>query len=274
VADDGVDDADRTRVDAARLKQGSRPAHWQERAQLALLPSGHSIRGKAVELLQEYFALTDIPGHVSYILIAISYGLTNIFWLRVTACIGLFLEIAYFWLTSDQMYTGIGWNLVFIAINVYQLFWLIHYRFSLRLPEAEAASLRQAFAGLDDAQIGRLLKAGAWRDLQPGDHLTEQDEKVPELYFLCSGRMEVLLGGRLIAHLSAGNFIGEVAFITGGPASATVIASEGCRVVAFDKPRLGAICAGDEQVGATIFRLLGDDLARKMVKVSERAAAL
>lgn len=190
------------------------------------------------------------------------------------ACIGLFFEIAYFWLTSEQMYTGIGWNIVFIVINLYQLFWLMHYRFSLRLPEAEAVSLRQAFHGLDDAQIGRLLKAGTWRSLQPGERLTEQGEKVSELYLLCSGRMEVFLGGRLIAHLAAGNFIGEVAFITGGPASATVTATENCRVVAFDKPRLGAICAGDEQVGATIFRLLGDDLARKMVKVSERAASL
>jgi hypothetical protein len=227
-----------------------------------------------MELLSHYLAPSDIPGHISYILIAVSYGLTNIFWLRVTACIGLFLEIAYFWLTSDQMYTGIGWNLVFIAINLYQLFWLIHYRFSLRLPAAEAESLRTAFSGLDDAQIGRLLKAGNWRDLAPGDRLTEQGEKVGELYFLSRGRMEVFLGGRLIAHLSSGNFIGEVAFITGAPASATVVASEPSRIVAFEKARLGTICAGDEQVGATIFRLLGDDLARKMVKVSERAASL
>ena len=33
------------------------------------------------------FSLSNLPGHVSYFLIAISYWLTDIFWLRVVAVI-------------------------------------------------------------------------------------------------------------------------------------------------------------------------------------------
>src|SRR6185503_16319868 len=42
------------------------------------------------------FSLNNWPGHLSYVLIAISYWLTDIFWLRVTAVVGLSLEILYF----------------------------------------------------------------------------------------------------------------------------------------------------------------------------------
>ena len=61
------------------------------------------------------FSLSNWPGHLSYLLIAISYWLTDIFWLRVVAVIGLSLEILYFWHSGGDMRTGIGWDLIFIA---------------------------------------------------------------------------------------------------------------------------------------------------------------
>jgi hypothetical protein len=36
---------------------------------------------------------SDVPGHVSYVLIALSYWMTNVFWLRVIAVVGLVFEI-------------------------------------------------------------------------------------------------------------------------------------------------------------------------------------
>ena len=48
-------------------------------------------------------------------LIAISYWLTDMFWLRAVAVIGLSLEILYFWLSGGDLRTGIGWDLIFIS---------------------------------------------------------------------------------------------------------------------------------------------------------------
>ena len=62
------------------------------------------------------------PGHLSYVLISISYWLTNMFWLRAFAVVGLSLEILYFWLSGGDLRAGIGWDLVFITINLYQLY--------------------------------------------------------------------------------------------------------------------------------------------------------
>jgi hypothetical protein len=38
---------------------------------------------------------SDVPGHVSYVLIALSYWMTNVFWVRVIAVVGLVFEILY-----------------------------------------------------------------------------------------------------------------------------------------------------------------------------------
>src|SRR5262245_63651368 len=107
--------------------------------------------------LSTLFSLNNWPGHLSYILIAISYWLTDIFWLRVVAVVGLSFEILYFLMSGGDLRTGIGWDLVFILINLYQLYRLVRDRLSFRLPVKERALLRKALVGLDDAQIARLL---------------------------------------------------------------------------------------------------------------------
>jgi hypothetical protein len=92
------------------------------------------------------FSFNNWFGHFSYLLIAISYWLTDIFWLRLVAVVGLSFEILYFWHSGGDLRTGIGWDLIFIIINAYQLYRLLRDRLSLRLPEADRDLLRSASA--------------------------------------------------------------------------------------------------------------------------------
>ena len=107
--------------------------------------------------------------------------------------------------------------------------------------------LRQSFSGLDDAQIARLLKAADWRDAQPGEMLTKQDHAVDSLFFLCSGRASVEVNGSFETYLEKGSFIGEIAYLTGNLATATVVIDEPSRVLAFSKMRMAKITSRDSQ---------------------------
>jgi CRP-like cAMP-binding protein len=220
--------------------------------------------------MDNYFTLTDLPGHLSYIVIAISYFLTNVFWLRVAAVVGLFLEILYFRLSGLNLQTGLAWDATFILINLYQLIWLVRERINARLPEKEADMLRQSFAGLDDAQIARMLKAADWKDYAPGDVLTRQDAPVDALYFLCTGRAIVEINGTFAAYLERGSFIGEIAYLTGNPATAKVTIDEPSRVLAFSKMRMAKVMAKDSQISGILYQLLGRDLAQKMRRANTR----
>jgi Cyclic nucleotide-binding domain len=217
--------------------------------------------------LETIFSLNNLPGHLSYVLIAVSYWLTDIFWLRLVAVVGLALEMLYFWLSGGDLRTGIGWGLIFILINLYQIYRLVKDRLSLRLPEADRELLRSVFTGLDDAQIARLLAAGEFCDVADGVALAEENQALNRLFFICAGRVRVTIADRQVSHLERGTFVGEVAFLTERPATATVIAEGAVRALVFERRKLSQFFHKEAEVAGLIYQLLGRDLAHK-IKVS------
>jgi CRP-like cAMP-binding protein len=220
--------------------------------------------------MESYFNAVDLPEHLAYIIIAISYFLTNIYWLRVAAVIGLSLEIIYFRLTGLGTTTGLPWDVVLILINLYELFWLTREKLLARLPDADAAMLRNAFGGLDDAQIAKLLKAAEWKTYKPGDVLTRQDAPVDALYYVCTGRANVDVDGKSVAYLESGSFVGEIAYLTGNVATARVTIVEEARTLVFSKMGMAKVMASDRQISGIMYQLLGRDLAAKMRRANTR----
>jgi Cyclic nucleotide-binding domain len=186
----------------------------------------------------ELFALSNLPGLLACVLLAFSYYMTSIYWLRVLTVLGLFLLILYFRLAAGSFGLSVVWAGLFILINLYQLFWLVRNRVSLNLPEEDAPLLREALSGLDDGQIARLLKAAEWKTFSAGDVLTRQDAPLDSLFYLLSGRASVAVNSSLITHLEKGSFIGEIAYLTGNPATATVTIEEPSRALAFNRVRM------------------------------------
>jgi hypothetical protein len=207
----------------------------------------------------------DAAGHVSYLIIAISYWLTNIYWLRVTAVIGLCFEIAYFVLVSGgALYTGIGWDAIFIAINLFHLLRLTRERMRARLAADDRDLLRALFDGLDDAQIGMLLNSASWHKAPEGEQLTVEGAPVPALMLIAAGQVSVEVGDQIVARMGPGSFIGEMAFLTGGDASETVTATHPTRMMKLEQSRLKTLLVIDSQIAAVLHRLLGADLAQKL----------
>lgn len=222
--------------------------------------------------LDGVFGWHDAFGHLSYVLIAVSYYLTRMLWLRILAVIGLAFEILYFHFSGGELNAGIAWNVTFIAINLYQLWRLVEDGRSMRRAPDRALLRSCTRATFDDAQLGRLLRKGAWRDLAPGTVLTREGQTVRELSLLCGGHAVVHVGGTVVARLGPGDFIGEISFLSGDPACATVITDAPSRILAFDQEELRKLIARDEQVAAAIHCCVGRDLAGKLRRGGARAS--
>ena len=220
--------------------------------------------------MESLFSPYDLTEHLSYLVIAVSYFLTNMFWLRTAAVIGLALEILYFTLTRQSLTAGLPWDVVFILINFYELALLLRERALAKLPAADAPLLRRAFDGLDDAQIAKLLRAADWRDVTAGEVITRQDAPVEALYFILSGHAKVEVEGQNVAQLEHGTFIGEIAYLTGNAASARVVMEEAGRLLAFSRVRVAKVTAGDKQISGILYQVLGRDLAQKMRQANTR----
>jgi CRP-like cAMP-binding protein len=79
--------------------------------------------------------------------------------------------------------------------------------------------------------------------------------------------VKVTIAGREVSQLGKGNFVGEVAFLTEKPATATVIDETGIRALVFARDDLSDFFRRDADVAGLIYQLLGRELAQK-IKVS------
>ena len=159
---------------------------------------------------------------------------------------------------------------LFLGFNFYQIASIVRERINARLPEKDARLLRQSFEGLNDGQIAHLLKAAEWQNFETGAILTRQDAPLDALYFLCTGRAAVEINGAFVTHLERGSFIGEIAYLTGNPATARVTIEEPSRILVFSKMRMAKVMAKDSEVSGILYQLLGRDLAMKMRRANTR----
>jgi len=215
----------------------------------------------------------DVPGHASYLLIAISYWLTSIFWLRVMAVFGLALEILYFRMSGGAMHTGIGWDVVFIAINLFQIYRLIAEHLRLRHMHELHLLSQGAFCRLSRKQLARLVTAGTWRTFDPGTQITREGEPVREMMLICDGQVVVEAQGQAIARLHGGSLVGELAFVSGNPASATVTVEQSTRALALDMDQLRKLVDSEDLVAAAIDSIVGRDLAAKLTEETKLRSA-
>ena len=93
-------------------------------------------------------------------------------------------------------------------------------------------------------------------DVPSGRTLTKQGEPGREFVVIVSGTAEVTKDGRRVNMLGAGDFLGEIALLSGGPRTATVHHRLGCRparaelTVVRAADQRGAVAAGERRQGA------------------------
>lgn len=207
----------------------------------------------------------DWAGAFCYTILAASYLVTSMMWLRALAIVALAMEALYFVFASDEpLWVGIFWNAIFVLINVVQYWRLLHERLAARLSPEEITLHQGPFAGFTRHGFHKLLRVGSWRDLPIGTCLTSENEPVPELLVVGSGVARVLVGGNEVALLQPGALIGEMSMVMQTNATATVIAATPCRVFALNKAALAELCQGDSTMQAALNGVIGLDLARKL----------
>ena len=110
------------------------------------------------------------------------------------------------------------------------------------------------FAGLNRSEIDALLNSSVRVVARPGDYLIRRGLKESHLYFILSGVVEVLdEGGRVLTPLGKGDFLGEIALLTGANRSADAVARETCECLLISARTLeGMLKTAPELYGKTM----------------------
>ena len=224
-------------------------------------------------MLDQSHLLTHLP----YALLVTSMLMNDMGWLRAIAIAAGIIRIinrAFFEIDPIIVF----WEVIFVAVNVVQLAILWYYASRHRFSEDVQRFATIMPAVIDRRTIRRLLRLARLRHAPEGQKLTEEGRAVTDLVFIADGVMQIERAGRIVAVCGTGDFVGEMSFVTGAPASATAIAAKPMRYLAFEQARLRAAIEADNDLRQALDASLNHNLVGKLAKANaahpERIASI
>ena len=207
----------------------------------------------------------DIVGHTSFLLTALSFYVRDMMVLRALAVVSGVVGIAYnYWLPAGPLWLVIFWLGVFVAINVVRIVGIVLDRRSIDFNDEEAELHETVFQNFSPVEFRKLMRIGEWRNAAQGDQLTSQGAIVSGLNLLFNGEVLVERDGAEIGRARDGAMIGEISFIQGGPATATVSATKPCRYVSWSGDELRKLLTRNPSMDIAMKHVFSIDLMRKL----------
>lgn len=114
------------------------------------------------------------------------------------------------------------------------------------------------FAGLGGREIERLGQLADEVDVPAGKVLMRQGERGAELFVVVSGSVTVERDGRALGSRGAGEILGEIALVDGGPRTATVTVEEPSRLLVLTRSAFHSLMDEFPTVRQTVLETLAE----------------
>jgi len=218
------------------------------------------------EFIDAFIDPANIAGHISYMLLIGSMLMRRMLYLRIMAISAGSFSAAYYLSIGDPI--SLFWEVLFTTVNLAQLVILYVENKRGSFTREEQAFIDEVLTGVERAQARRLLKLGAWTEVSEDMVLIREDTVPSHLYYVVKGHARVERKGRTIGGVGPKDFLGEMSYLSGGNATATVTTSEHMRYLAFDREQLRQHLARNPDVRSALESSFNRNLVDKLVKTS------
>ena len=200
--------------------------------------------------------------HISNLMAFLAFLLRDQLQLRLLMAVSLFLQGLYYYsVPGGPLFDPLFWKIVSFIANVAMIVLLFGGKIDFGIPE-DMRSLFHKVAVLTPGHFRRLL-AGSKRTKASHTPILFEGQHPQELHFLLRGQAEIAKGTS--RHLIGPDiFLGEIAFITGSAASATVRLLDGAECVTWDSVKLKSLMGRDKAIDIALRGLFNSDLATKV----------
>jgi CRP/FNR family transcriptional regulator, cyclic AMP receptor protein len=120
------------------------------------------------------------------------------------------------------------------------------------------------FSALGEEEIGRFVGRATVNDHPAGDTLTEQGALGHRFHLMLEGAALVERDGRQIAEVGAGDFVGELGLLGGGPSTATVRCTEPTRCLTLRREDFWEVLEAEPAIALRILEVLSRRLVREL----------
>jgi CRP-like cAMP-binding protein len=183
--------------------------------------------------------------------------------LRMLTVVGALLQALFYAFVAQDIITyGLFWKSLTAVIAFAVVLVIVRERMGRQFA-SELRPLAKELQLLNPGQIEKLFRVGEVRVAEAERCILSRGTQPDELFYLLEGKATVIKDGRPIDVLP-GAFLGEIAFVSDGVATADVLIAPGSTYLAWRIGPLKALLAREDQIDIALRGLINHDLARKV----------
>jgi Cyclic nucleotide-binding domain len=206
--------------------------------------------------------LFTILFHVSNLMAFLAFLLRDQLQLRLLMAVSLFLQGLYYYvIPGGPFFDPLFWKIVSFLANVLMIVLVFGGRLDFGIP-SDLRGLYDKISVLTPGQFRKLIKI-ATRTVASDQPLLQEGQRPDKLHFLLKGNASITKGQS--SHTMApGVFLGEIAFLNGAAASATVRLGENSECVTWPSHALKSMMQRDKALDIAMRGIFNHDLAAKV----------
>ena len=206
-----------------------------------------------------------ILGNLAFILVACSFMVKDILWLRILSISASTCSIIYNYNVAGlPLWVPISWNVFFISLNLYHIFKIIYGNRVIYLNDKEKELYRILFSSLNLIEFSKLIKMGEWKQSNPGEILIKEKQIMTDLYLIYNGKVEILVADKKVNELKDGQFIGEMSFLSNEVASATVKTMYPTEYLKWNQAKLKELMSRNPSIIYSLQAAMGSQLTQAL----------
>ena len=212
-----------------------------------------------------------IAGHLAFGLIAFSFLVKDILWLRIVSILASLFSVFYNWVIPvEPMWIPIGWNFVFVGLNLYHIAVIIYEKRPIKMAPKDKELYETLFKDLSPVEYLKISRAAKWETLKPGKRIITQGMPVPDLYLIYNGTVDITIDNEHIAQLKDGEFVGEMSFLTEKVATATCKVKYEAQCLVWKQREFKELLKRNPSLYFTIQSVLSAQVSDKLVSSTKK----
>ena len=215
--------------------------------------------------------IATLAGHLAFGLIAFSFLVKDIFWLRIVSILASLFSVFYNYLIPlEPMWLAINWNFIFIAVNLYHIAVILYEKREVKMDDKNQELYDTLFSEMTPVEYLKISRAAKWELVKAGQRIITQGMPVPDLYLIYNGTVDVVVDNEQIAELKDGEFVGEMSFLTEKVATATCKVKYDAQCLVWKQKEFKELLKRNPSLYFTIQSVLSAQVSDKLVSSSKK----
>ena len=198
--------------------------------------------------------------NLAYISLFMSTFSRSVVWLRAALMVASVAFIIYGAVVG--IWSMVFWNIIIGLLHTMQQFKHLRARSEVTISSEDDRFRQMLFPGLNDFDFHLLWSLGVEETM--AHQLTHQGVVADSVWLILEGEVEVRSKGGLVSRLAVGSLVGEMSYLSNGPATADTFPVGEILVRHWSAASLRVLAEVNPAASQAIFEAISNDLGSKL----------